>query len=64
MRLKRTNINNSPFILQHNGLNSNGVLVRIIKYIYLTELGLPIILVQHYIIGRFNILYLLEKGRR
>jgi len=41
--LKRTNINNSPFILQYNRLSSNGVLVLIIKHICLTELGLPII---------------------
>jgi len=43
VRLKRTNINNSPFILWYNRLNSNKVLVLIIKYIYLMELGLLII---------------------
>jgi len=46
VRLKRTNINNSPFVLQYNRLNNNRVSVLIIKYIYLIELGLLIILIS------------------
>ena len=51
VRLKHTNINNNPFILQHDRLNSNKISVFIIKYIYLTEPGLLIISVQHYIMS-------------
>ena len=51
VRLKYTNINNNPFILQHNRLNGNRVSVFIIKHICLTEPGLLIILVQYYIIS-------------
>ena len=51
VRLKYTNINNNLFVLQYDRLNSNKILVLIIKYIYLIELGLPIILIQHCVIG-------------
>ena len=51
VRLKHININNNPFVLQHNRLNSNRILVLIIKYIYLTEPGLLIILIQYYVIS-------------
>ena len=51
VHLKYININNNPSILQHDRLNSNKISVLIIKYICLTELGLPIIPVQYCVMG-------------